>query len=101
MSAYIIATYDVQDAAAYESYVPGVIPLLQKHGAEVLVADYEPQNLEGEARGVVVVLRFASTEAAQAWYDDPAYEPVRKIRLDASAHGAMHLAKEFVMPAAG
>ena len=50
---------------------PGVIPLLQKHGVEILVADYEPKTLEGESRGVNVVLRFESEEAAMAWYHDP------------------------------
>ena len=31
MSAYIIASYDISDDAGYEPYVPGIIPLLQKH----------------------------------------------------------------------
>lgn len=35
MSVYIIASYDIQDAAGYEGYVPGVLPLLEKHGVEV------------------------------------------------------------------
>jgi uncharacterized protein (DUF1330 family) len=77
---------------------PGVIPLLQKHGVEILVADYEPKTLEGESRGVNVVLRFESEEAAMAWYHDPDYEPVKKIRLDSSSRGTLTLAKQFVPP---
>jgi uncharacterized protein (DUF1330 family) len=46
MSAYIIASYDIVDPKAFESYVPGVIPLLQKHGAEILAAEYDAQPLE-------------------------------------------------------
>ncbi|MGE0041023.1 MAG: DUF1330 domain-containing protein [Vicinamibacterales bacterium] len=98
MAAYIIATYDVADAKAYEAYVPGVIPLLAKHGAEVIVADYDAEALEGDKRSAYVVLRFESEAAARAWYDDPAYAPVKKIRVDASANGNLVLAKQFVMP---
>ena len=98
LAAYFVALYDIKDEKGYEPYVPGVIPLLQKHGAEVLVADYAPRSIEGESRGVVVVLRFDSEEAAMKWYDDPAYEPVRKIRLDSTANGFVFLTKEFVPP---
>jgi uncharacterized protein (DUF1330 family) len=98
MSAYIIASYDIADPKVYEGYVPGVVPLLQKHGAEILVAEYDAKPLEGERRGVYVVLRFDSEEAALAWYNDPAYEPVRKIRLDSSANGNLVLAKQFAPP---
>ena len=98
MSAYILASYDIVDSEGYEGYVPGVVPLLAKHGAEILVADSDAKGLEGEKRGVYVVLRFESDEAALAWYNDPAYEPVKKIRVDSSESGSLVLAKEFVPP---
>jgi len=99
MSVYIIASYDISDPEGYEHYVPGVVPLLAKHGAEILVASYDARAIEGDKRGVYVVLRFASEQAALAWYNDPDYEPVRKIRLDSSTNGTMVLAGEFVPPA--
>jgi len=95
MSAYILISYDIVDPKAYAGYVPGVIPLLQRHGAEILVADYEARPLEGEKRSVYVVLRFASEEGALAWYHDPAYEPVRKIRFGSCTNGNLVLAKQF------
>ena len=98
MAAYIICSYDIVDREGYQAYLPGVGPLLQKHGAEVLVADYEAKQIEGEKRGVYVVLRFASEEAALAWYNDPAYVTVRKFRLDASRNGSMVLANQFTPP---
>jgi len=100
VSAYIIASYDIADAKGYEGYVPGVVPLLQKHGAEIVVASYDAQALEGPKRDVYVVLKFASEAAALAWYNDPAYAPVKKIRLDSSANGNLVLAKEFAPPSA-
>ena len=98
MSVYFIASYDIEDPQGYEGYVPNVIPLLQNHNAEILVADYEAKSIEGQARGVNVVLRFESEEAAMNMYNDPAYEPVRKIRLDAAKNGTLLLAKQFIPP---
>lgn len=95
MSAYMLAIYDITDPEAYEPYVPGVIPLLQKHGAEILVADYEAQVLEGETGSTYVVLRFESEEAALAWYNDPAYEDVKKIRMNSSKNGKVVITKPF------
>jgi uncharacterized protein (DUF1330 family) len=97
VTAYIIAGYDIVDPEGYEGYVPGVVPLLQKHGAEILVAEYDAQPLEGEKRSVYVVLRFESEAAALGWYNDPAYEPVRKIRLGSSNNNVV-LANQFVPP---
>lgn len=100
MSVYVIGEYDVVDPKGYEGYVPGIRPLLQKHGAEILVADYEAKALEGQARGVNVVLKFESEEAARNWYNDPAYGPVKQIRLKTTKNGKIVLAHEFKMPSA-
>ena len=100
MSIYLIATYDITDPKGYEGYVPGVVPLIHKHGGEILVADYQAQALEGGAHGVNVVLKFASEEAARNFYDDPAYGPVKQIRLNSSQNGAIVMAKEFKAPSA-
>lgn len=100
MPVYILAIYDIVDAQAYEPYVPGVVPLLQKHGAEILVAEYDAQMLEGDSGSTYVVLRFESEAAAMAWYNDPAYEPVKKIRLASSSNGRVALARQFVPPSA-
>lgn len=98
MSVYVIGSYDIVDEDTYRDYVPGVVPLLAQHSAEILVADFSAQALEGEKRSVYVVLRFASEEAALAWYHDPAYAPVKKIRLDSCANGNIALAKAFEPP---
>lgn len=98
MSVYVIGSYDIVDEDAYQGYVPGVVPLLAQHSAEILVADYDAQTLEGEKRNVYVVLRFESEQAALDWYNDPAYAPVRKIRLDSTANGNIALAKAFQPP---
>jgi len=100
MSVYVIATYDITDPKGYEGYVAGVVPLLYKYGGEILVADYQAQALEGRAPGVNVVVRFPSEEAARNWYNDPAYGPVKRIRLNSCQNGAIVLTKEFKAPPA-
>lgn len=100
MSVYVIAGYDIDNPAGYEGYVEGVLPLLRKHGAEILVADFDAKALEGRAPGVNVVLRFDSEQAARNWYNDPDYVPVKQIRLNSTKNGSIVLAKEFTAPPA-
>jgi uncharacterized protein (DUF1330 family) len=98
VSAYILVSYDIRDAEGFEGYVPGVLPLLERHGAEILVADFDVKPIEGNKHGVYVVLRFESEDAALAWYNDSAYEPVRKIRLTSCDNNHIVLAKAFAPP---
>jgi uncharacterized protein (DUF1330 family) len=98
MSVYVIGAFDVIDPKGYEAYVAGVVPLLQKHGAEILVADRQAEALEGRASGMNVLLRFDSEKAARDWYNDAAYGPVKQIRLNATKNGSIVLAKQFEMP---
>jgi uncharacterized protein (DUF1330 family) len=98
MAAYVLVSYDIVDSKGFEPYVPAVLPILQKHGVQIVVGDFEGQALEGEAAGVNVVLRFASREAALEWYNDPEYAPVKQIRLDSTANNRMTLVDEFRLP---
>ncbi len=98
MAAYIIVSYDIDDPKGYEAYVPLAVSLLQKHGGDVLVADYEVQSLEGQARKANVVLRFESEAAALGWYNDPEYGPAKDIRVATTSNATMVLAKQFVPP---
>jgi len=100
MAAYVIVSYDVVDPEGFAGYVPGVMPVLAKHGAEVLVADSGAQAMEGEKRGTYVVLRFASEEAAMGFYNDPDYAPLKKLRLDTTANSNFVIAKPFAPPGA-
>jgi uncharacterized protein (DUF1330 family) len=90
---YVIGSYDIVDPEGYEGYVPGVLERLQAHGADVLVADFEPQALEGESRGVYCVLRFDSEETARNWYGDPLYQPIKSLRVNSSENTSLILTK--------
>jgi len=94
MPAYVICSYDIADPKGFEAYVPGVMPLLQKHGAEVVVADFSAKVVEGRPPSVHVILKFESEEAAERWYHDPEYTSVRQIRLDSTTNGSMVFVKQ-------
>ena len=84
MAAYFMASYRITDPKGYEPYVPAVIPTLMAHNCEVLAADYASQPIEGEPNAVTVILKFASKEAAMAWYNSAEYQAVKHHRIDNS-----------------
>ena len=97
MAGYVIANYKITNPKGYEGYAPAVMPTLEAHGAEFLVADYESEPLEGTPASVMVVLKFDSKETARAWYESPEYQEIMHIRTD-NSEGILVIADEFVMP---
>ncbi|NIR52839.1 DUF1330 domain-containing protein [candidate division KSB1 bacterium] len=59
----------------------------------ILVADYEANTIEGQGRGVNIVVSFESEEAAMNWYNDPDYGPVKQIRLNSTKKWNAHNGK--------
>ena len=99
MAAYFILTQTVTDQTAYsEDYLPGVMPFLAKHGAEVLVAAFETEALQGEPADGVVVLRFPTEQAVRDFVNDPGYGPAKELRLSITTNASAVLAPEFEWP---
>ncbi len=99
MAAYFILTQTVTDQMAYsQQYVPGVLPFLAKHGAEVLVASFETEALQGEPADGAVVLRFPSEQAVRDFVNDPDYRPLKELRLSITRNANAVLAPEFEWP---
>jgi len=84
MAGYFVANYTITNQAQYKEYLAAVGPSLQAHGAERIVVDRDSELLEGSAGQVTVVLRFATKEAAKAWYESPEYQAIRHLRTDSS-----------------
>jgi uncharacterized protein (DUF1330 family) len=84
MAGYFVANYTITDQAKYKEYLAAVGPSLQAHGAEVVVVDRACEPLEGSAGQVTVVLRFATKDAATAWYESDEYRAIRHLRTDYS-----------------
>jgi len=99
MAAYLVLMQEVDDVDRYRGeYLPRVVPLLQKHGAETLVAGSGAEAAEGEPPNSTVVIRFADAEAVWGFLNDPDYQPVKEIRLSTTSRGQMVVAPEFTPP---
>ena len=82
MAAYFVAQYVVNDPKVYREYQMGAGPTIQAAGGELVSFDVGAATIEGKPPGPVdVIVRFASTEAAKAWYESPAYQAVVGKRL--------------------
>ncbi|MCF6403565.1 DUF1330 domain-containing protein [Chitinophaga filiformis] len=96
MAVYYINSYDIIDMEEYANYAAPVYELLQKYGAEVVASDLHAIAVEGNAKTMNAIIRFPSAEAALACYTDPAYQPVKQIRLRSTTNCTMVLVKEFI-----
>lgn len=91
MSAYVIFQGDVTNETLYEDYKKVASGTVAEHGGVYLVRGGQFVSLEGkEPASRTVVIRFASIEAAQAWYNSADYAAARPIRQAAST-GALYL----------
>lgn len=81
MSVYMIVDIEVHDPAAYERYKAGVPPLVHRHGGEYLVRGGPLRVFEGDWNPArLVLLRFPTMDAAEAFLDDPDYRPLKALR---------------------
>ena len=83
MAAYIVAQLDVKNTNWQKEYGPKAGALVQKHGGKVLAgAGSAMERLEGNRAlpSVLILLEFPSLAQAKAWYNDPEYAPLIKLR---------------------
>jgi uncharacterized protein (DUF1330 family) len=77
----MIVNLEVSDPAAYEDYKAKAPALIRKHGGEYLVRGGRFTVLEGNWTPTrLVLLQFPDAAAAQAFYDDPEYQPLKSLR---------------------
>ena len=85
MSAYVVVHNVVTDPAQMQQYVPKAVETLVAHGAEMLVIAEESTVLEGSTPFPrTIIFKFASREAAMAWYESPEYRKALPLRLQAT-----------------
>ncbi|HEY4896342.1 MAG TPA: DUF1330 domain-containing protein [Solirubrobacteraceae bacterium] len=96
MAAYLVLMQEVDDVDRYRNeYLPGVRPFLQKYDAELVVGGFDAEPAEGEPPNSTVVIRFADSEAAWGFLNDPDYQPVKEIRFSTTSRGQMVVVPEF------
>jgi uncharacterized protein (DUF1330 family) len=97
--AYMIAQLTVRDTKAYGEYAPKVPPVIAKYGGHYLVRAGAITPLEGTPPGQrIVVIEFASVEAAKAFYNSADYQALAPLR-HAAADGPVYIAEGAPSPA--
>ena len=86
MAAYAIGRLEMRDPSWLQEYGPKTTALVAKHGGKYLVRGGAMERLEGigQLPSVMVVLEFPSMAQAKAWYHDPEYAPLIKLRQTGS-----------------
>lgn len=66
-----------------QRYAQFAIPILYKHGGQMIAGTPTPNIKEGEWDGNwAAVLSFPSLEAAEAWYNSEEYMPFKNLRIN-------------------
>ena len=65
-----------------QRYAQFAIPILLKHGGQMIAGTPTPKVKEGDWNGNwAAVLRFPSMEAAEGWYNSEEYQPYKNLRM--------------------
>jgi uncharacterized protein (DUF1330 family) len=66
-----------------QRYAQFAIPILMKHGGQMIAGTPAPTVKEGEWNGNwAAVLKFPSMEAAEGWYNSKEYQPYKNLRIN-------------------
>lgn len=86
---YAVAQIQVRDHKQYvQEYGLPTMAVFQQYGGEVLAATPQAQTVEGEWFGNwTVIVRFPSTEKAQAFYESPEYAGLKQARIERLSDG--------------
>jgi uncharacterized protein (DUF1330 family) len=82
MPAYLLFdNVEVTDPDALARYAEQVAPLVAEYGGRYVATAAAPEVLE-EDPGLtsVVLIEFPDADSARAWYDSPAYQPLKALR---------------------
>lgn len=85
--AYLISEVDSIDLTGIQKYgekVPETLAPFNGHYHFLVGGGAKTQALDGEPPKGIVVIAFDSAAKAREWYDSPAYQAIKPIRLSAS-----------------
>ena len=98
MSVYAIAQLWIHDPAAYGRYARKFMQVFQKYQGRVLVADENPQILEGVCDvDKVVVVTFPDEPSFREWVQSPEYLEIAEDRK-AGASSIVMLVNDIPSP---
>jgi len=66
-----------------QRYAQFAIPILYKHGGQMIAGTPAPNVKEGDWNGNwAAILSFPSMEAAEGWYNSDEYQPFKNLRIN-------------------
>jgi len=82
--AYIMVQMKVESLEELnQRYAQFAIPILIKHGGQMIAGTPAPNVKEGDWNGNwAAVLQFPSMEAAEGWYNSEEYQPYKNLRIN-------------------
>lgn len=94
MAAYLLFdNVEVYDRAALARYAERVHELVAEHDGRYLAAAVAPEVVEGDPDLTsVVLIEFPDADRARAWYESPAYQPLKALRQRAVRNTAVLIA---------
>jgi uncharacterized protein (DUF1330 family) len=94
MAAYFLFdNVEVSDPAALAGYAKEAAKLVAEHGGRYVATDVAPEVVEGDpGLRSVVLMEFPDAASARAWYESPAYQPLKAIRHRAVKNNAVLIA---------
>ena len=94
---YMLVDINIQDKETYLNYEKGFFPILKKYGGEFITFDDKIEHLEGEKpiEGRTILWTFPSEEDAKAWYNDPEYQELAKIRRSSATLNNLSIIKSL------
>ena len=85
MSAYLFASIEITDPAAYEEYRGRVPAIIEAYGGRYLARGGAVERLEGDAPSErLVILEFPDMARLKAFYNSAEYQPLLAIRQRAA-----------------
>ena len=89
MTAFAMAHLRTVDLnAEVADYILRIDETLTPYGGEFRVHGKEPEVMDGEFEGALVVIEFPDVQAAKGWYASEAYQEILALRTDNSTGGA-------------
>lgn len=83
---YLIVDVRIDDMDEYKKYMQQAKPVAERYGGEYLVRGGDFKILEGDyfSPRRLVMIRFPDKGSCEKFYNDPAYQQARAIRLPVS-----------------
>ena len=95
--AYVVGEMRVKDMTGYRAYVNAAAPIIARYGGTFLVRGGQTVAVEGAPPARIVIIEFASLEAAKKFETSPEYAAIAPLRHKA-ADSRLYLAEGTVTP---